>query len=95
MKKMNPVKMLIERREGGWGVDDQSIIDAMQTALKRSFIPSCFSKQKGNNGKGWLNIKDAVGAAESHHQMLFPLDHAVPSVYGNIDDFQIPPSPLC
>jgi hypothetical protein len=58
----------------------------VEAAPKGPFLSLNFSEKKGQKGEGRIDEKDAVGLTESHHEMLFSLDHAVPSIHSKIDD---------
>ena len=80
------MEILAERRKGRWGIDKEFLVDLLERAFESPFLPLDFSKQNGQERKWRVDEKDTVGAAQPHHQKLLPLDHAVPSVHGKIDD---------
>ena len=58
----------------------------VEATPKGPFLSSNFPKKNGQKGERWIDEEDAIGLTESHHEMLFPLDHAVPSIHSKIND---------
>ena len=86
MKPMNPAKILAERRKDRWGIDDQLFIDSLEATFEFPILPLDFSEGKSQKGEGWINEENAIRSAEPHYEMLFSLDHTVPSICSKIDD---------
>jgi hypothetical protein len=90
MEEMDPPDILIKRGKRRRGVDGKLIVHPTEMLPERPLLPSHFSKKKGGERKGRIDEKDAIGSAQSQHQVLFSLDHAVPPVQGKIDNLGRP-----
>ncbi len=84
---MDRAKVLAEREKSPGRIYDQLSVYVAETASKGSTFTLSLGEEKGEKGEGRVDEEDPVGPAQPHNEMLFSLNHAVPSVNSQVDDF--------
>jgi hypothetical protein len=83
---MYPRHFLAEGGKGRRGIDGQPAIDLTEAAPEGPSLSMDFPEGNGQAGQGRIDEEHAVVLAQLHQQVLLTLEHAVPSVDGNMND---------